>query len=596
MRRPWLPWLAALAGIVVSLAGAWQLHRLEQRNTHLLAEDEVSSRTSALEGDVRDAISLAMSTKAVFDASRDVTREEFATLARLLSPRTAVPGSMLWLPRVRHADRARFEHDVRQSGITSFLIYETFRVGVPVTPALDRDEYFPLLFMEPPAPVPLGFDPGGDSRRLKAMQVAVDNAAPAADRLGDPTLPSGFALDIIAPVYQGPTAPETIVARRGSLRGFVGVHMDLASFVNASLTRSPRRMTANTWLLDEQGQVLCSRIESRDDSSDATSAAALRVGRYAERVVQVADRKWSLIFHPEVEARGAPVSASLMVLGLGLLSTVFVALYLSRLLSAEQRLEALVEERTAALRATHDQLQQAQKMEAVGRLTGGIAHDFNNLLTIVMGNLALAKDAVADPDVKTTLLQPALEAAERGADLTQRLLAFSRRQALQPRVVDVAALVEGMRPLIQRTLAGAITFDVRAGEGLWTIRVDPSQLEASLLNLCINARDAMPGVGQMTIGLENTHLTADAARTPDDVVAGDYVLVSVTDTGKGMTDDVRARAFEPFFTTKRVGKGSGLGLSMVFGFVKQSHGDITIDSAPGHGTTVRMYFPRAKES
>ena len=302
------------------------------------------------------------------------------------------------------------------------------------------------------------------------------------------------------------------------------------------------------------------------------------------------------MFHPHVSERDVlPISASVLVLVLGLLSTLFVVLYTGRLLTSEVRLEKLVDERTRDLRATLEQLQQAQKMEAVGRLTGGIAHDFNNLLTIVMGNISLAREAITDPHVRTTLLDPALAATERGADLTQRLLAFSRRQTLQPRAVAVVELVHGMRALVYRTLGGAITFDVAGGDDAWPVLVDPSQLEAALLNLCINARDAMPNGGTISLIIENTQLSTDLARTPDDVVAGDYMLVSVVDTGEGMTEDVRTRAFEPFFTTKDVGKGSGLGLSMVFGFVKQSNGHITISSSPGRGTTVRMYFPRAKE-
>ncbi len=183
--------------------------------------------------------------------------------------------------------------------------------------------------------------------------------------------------------------------------------------------------------------------------------------------------------------------------------------------------------------------------------------------------------------------------AERGADLTQRLLAFSRRQALRPAVVSPPALVANVARLLERSLGGSVVLEVKNEEGIWPVLVDAAQLETALVNLALNARDAMPDGGTITVTLENTLLSADPSRETAGIVPGAFVLVSVSDTGFGMSDEVREQAFEPFFTTKPVGKGSGLGLSMVFGFVMQSNGHITLTSAPGRGTTVRMYFPRA---
>ncbi len=239
------------------------------------------------------------------------------------------------------------------------------------------------------------------------------------------------------------------------------------------------------------------------------------------------------------------------------------------------------------------QLQQAQKMEAVGHLTGGIAHDFNNLLTAILGNLEMLQDRVElDPSARK-FVDIAFRAADRGADLTQRLLAFSRKQTLSPETADINKLVLGVTELMRRTLGEDIEIKTVQGGGLWHATVDPGQLESALLNLAINARDAMPEGGKLTIETANSHLDQAYADTHQEVNPGQYVRVAVTDTGTGMPPEVVARAFEPFFTTKEVGRGSGLGLSMVYGFVKQSAGHVNIYSEPGHGTTIKLYLPKA---
>jgi PAS domain S-box-containing protein len=244
--------------------------------------------------------------------------------------------------------------------------------------------------------------------------------------------------------------------------------------------------------------------------------------------------------------------------------------------------------------ATEAQLRQAQRMEAVGQLTGGIAHDFNNLLAVVLGNLEVLEERVAENPALTALVRPAAKAAERGAQLTGRLLAFSRKQALQPRVVNANELVRGMTELLRRTLGASISIEAVAGAGLWPCEVDPGQLETAILNLAINARDAMPEGGKLTIETANARLDDDYAAAQADVLPGHYVSVTVTDTGCGMSPQVLKHAFEPFFTTKEVGKGTGLGLSMVYGFIKQSGGHVTIYSEVGRGTTVRLYLPRLR--
>ncbi|MDH3473094.1 MAG: type II toxin-antitoxin system prevent-host-death family antitoxin [Rhodospirillales bacterium] len=240
---------------------------------------------------------------------------------------------------------------------------------------------------------------------------------------------------------------------------------------------------------------------------------------------------------------------------------------------------------------TEEQLRQAQKMEAVGQLTGGVAHDFNNLLAVVTGNAELLALQLGEDDPK---VQAALRAAGRGAALTQQLLAFSRRQALQPRVLDLNALVGGMEEMLSRSLGEAIDIRTSLDEGLWRALADPGQVENALLNLAINARDAMPDGGTLVIETGNANLDDAYAEGQPEVAQGDYVVLAVTDSGSGMAPGVLEHAFEPFFTTKEVGRGTGLGLSMVYGFAKQSDGHVAIYSEEGHGTTVKLYLPRTE--
>jgi len=254
---------------------------------------------------------------------------------------------------------------------------------------------------------------------------------------------------------------------------------------------------------------------------------------------------------------------------------------------ANERLQAEAAERASA----EAQLRQVQKMEAVGQLTGGIAHDFNNMLAVVVGGLDIARRKLSGPrqDVEFHL-DRALEGATRAAALTRRLLAFARAEALLPEAVSPGGLVEGMRDLVDRTLGERIKVETSFPDTPWTVWADANQLENAILNLAVNARDAMDGEGTIRIGIENISL---AERAVGELPAGDYVRIAVSDTGSGIAPEHLEKVFEPFFTTKPVGKGTGLGLSQIFGFARQSGGDVTIDSAVGVGTTVSILLPRA---
>jgi signal transduction histidine kinase/ActR/RegA family two-component response regulator len=270
----------------------------------------------------------------------------------------------------------------------------------------------------------------------------------------------------------------------------------------------------------------------------------------------------------------------------------------------EALLEARVKERTAELNAANRQLasqiverekieialRQSQRLEAIGQLTSGVAHDFNNLLTVVLGNVRQMQKTATDPTAARRLTMMA-EAAERGAKLTAQMLAFSRRQKLELKPVDLNETVSKMRDLLQSTMGGSVRIETVLASRLWPAMIDPTQIELAILNLAINARDAMAVGGALTV--ETANVTLGMPNRPEEPSAGEYVAISVSDTGSGMTDDVLEKAFEPFFTTKDIGHGSGLGLSQVFGLAKQSGGGVRIDTRLGEGTSVKIYLPRA---
>jgi signal transduction histidine kinase/CheY-like chemotaxis protein len=286
-------------------------------------------------------------------------------------------------------------------------------------------------------------------------------------------------------------------------------------------------------------------------------------------------REWNATLAPHL-IFGIPATLFLFL-------TLFVIQRRTRLLYAE------VDRRSIA----EDSLRQSQKLEAIGHLTGGVAHDFNNLLTIIIGNLEGLQRQLGEADSKIRRrLDNAMHGAQRAATLTKRLLAFSRQQPLTPAPIDVNRLMNGLADFLQRALGEEISLEVVGGGGLWPVEADAAELESVLVNLAVNARDAMPGGGKLTVEAGNSYLDEAYCRRHVDVKPGQYVQISVTDTGSGMSDEVLQHAFEPFFTTKDAGQGTGLGLSQVYGFVKQSGGHVKIYSEVSEGTTVKIYLPR----
>ncbi|MGY3369936.1 PAS domain S-box-containing protein [Bradyrhizobium sp. GM2.4] len=295
-------------------------------------------------------------------------------------------------------------------------------------------------------------------------------------------------------------------------------------------------------------------------------------GLAAEAAVAIDNVRLSQAMHREIEERKQAQEA---------------------LVDLNATLERQVTERTEQLRKNEEALRQSQKMEAVGQLTGGVAHDFNNLLQIILGNLdTLQRNLPAESGRLLRAARNAMTGAQRAATLTRRLLAFSRRQPLDPKPLDVNALVNGLSDMIHRTLGETIDVETVLGAGVWRVEADPAELEAAVINLAVNARDAMTNGGRLTIETSNAHIDEAYVAAHTEVVPGQYVAIAVTDTGVGMDSKTVAQAFEPFFTTKAVGKGTGLGLSQVYGFVKQSGGHVKIYSEVGQGTTVKLYLPR----
>ena len=323
--------------------------------------------------------------------------------------------------------------------------------------------------------------------------------------------------------------------------------------------------------------------EDREDTLKALSDyVAGRIPLYAREVrMRCRDGSWKWLL-----TRGSVVSRDAAGRALRTIGT-------HTDISDRREAERMRNAHRRSLEEARSALHHAQKLEAVGKLTGGIAHDFNNVLQIISGYLQLMQREAAAGSLLQRQVQRALDAVDRGARLSSRLLSFARRQPLQPVAVNVARLVDGMQELLHSALGASVTLSVAAPDALWNTLVDRDQLQNVILNLAINARDAMDGVGSLTIRLENATLGAASLSSQPGLPAGDHVVLTMQDSGAGMTADVRERAFEPFFTTKAEGVGTGLGLSMAYGFVTQSGGHIDIASAPGEGATLRIYLPRA---
>jgi signal transduction histidine kinase len=368
----------------------------------------------------------------------------------------------------------------------------------------------------------------------------------------------------------------------GELRSAIGDRLkDLADTI--AVYQSGDRAGALAMVRDDRGKLYMDRVRTVIANIGQNESALLQ----ARLAAADSSGKW---------LNWVSIASLAGVLLLGLFSAFDMRRRLTAIDRSQQQLTAanaaLVSE-IATRETAEAQVRQMQKMEAIGQLTGGIAHDFNNMLAIVTSAMNLIQRKLARGETEIgQFVESALDATQRAANLTQRLLAFSRQQPLAPQVVDANRLLAGMSDLLRRALGEHVAIETVLGGGLWKTNADPSQIENAVLNLAVNARDAMPDGGRLTIETANCHLDDDYAARHAEVEAGQYVLIAVTDTGTGMPPDVAARAFDPFFTTKPVDKGTGLGLSQVFGFVRQSGGHVKIYSEVGQGTTIKIYLRR----
>jgi signal transduction histidine kinase/CheY-like chemotaxis protein/integral membrane sensor domain MASE1 len=518
-----------------------------------------------------------------FSGPAALSRADFRGLVRDFRRRFPTVQAVEWAPRVERAERARFEA-AQQAALPGFAIREIGRSGAP-RPAGQRALYYPVTYVEPYAGNrrAVGFDLASNPDRAAAIARAETRRTVAATppiRLIQETGNEAGVL-LLRAVRGGPNGPGLVlvVLRMGVfMRGLIGA---------------------------ERSQLVVRLVDAARHTVLYGAARRPPGGAAFARAFDFGGRRFML--------RTAPTAAyvaqhrmwqSWAVLVAGVFSTGLLGALLLLGTGYARRIETEVEERTRDLatvnsrlleesrerRQAEEALRQAQRMEAIGQLTGGIAHDFNNLLMVMSGNASLLAQSAADEAARRRAAA-ILAASERGERLTRQLLAFSRRQTLRPEAIDLNDRLREVGELLSRSLREDIAFSLELPRDLWPAMADSAEFELALLNIGVNARDAMPDGGRFAVTARNVSLSLGERQ--GDGLAGDFVEVTLSDSGVGMEPEVRARAFEPYFTTKAVGLGSGLGLSQVYGFARQSGGSASIVSTPGRGTAIRLYLPRA---
>ena len=586
-----LPLLILLLGLLLTVLTAWQLERTDAERSEARFNALAERARKSVEATYQLKLALLRGTAGLFNASGRVTGAEFRSFVERLRLAQSYQGT-LGIGFAAYAPTKReIEARIAEAGSPPGQTVRHWPEG-------ERDSYSAILYIEPlnrRNRAALGFDMMSEATRREAMlRSRVNGQSAMSGRvllvqeiekfkqpgflIYAPLTPGGSIAASSFPgwVYTPLRGPDLF----GPLfKGaeFEHVHVSIfdgeprpGNLLFASPVPAARQGQSRSQQLELGGRKLTIRLAAAPSFQGSSptrlwpfvllagTAISLLAAALAWQAEQVVGR-----VHDQVRRRTAQLNRS----------------------------NARLREEIAARSQAEEQLFQAQKMEAVGQLTGGIAHDFNNMLAVVIGSLDFARHTDDVARLKR-LIEQALKGATKAAELTQRLLAFSRRQTLVPTVVDANTLVAEMSELLHRTIGGAIRLETVLAGGLWRVFADPAQLESAILNLAVNARDAMPDGGQLTIETANCDLDSDHATASPDIAAGQYVLIAIGDTGHGMALDVQARVLEPFFTTKEVGKGTGLGLPQVFGFVKQSGGHLKIYSEVGRGTTVRIYLPR----
>jgi len=606
-----------LVGIIASLVVFDLSRAVDRARSMSVLELRAEWRARDLQAKIYGTADAASALAAFIASQGEPDRSSFHRFARSTYQEGDPIRSLVWAPRVLREQRAAFEAAAQARGIAGFQIREPDARG-ELVPAAPRDDYFPVYLQEPfeGQATLLGLDLLSLPERRTAAMTAIDSARPIAAPPVTTEIKNGISAPrylVFWPVYDGDRVPDSVPARRAMLRGLAVGVFRVEAMLDAAIRDTPEIVEAIDVFTEGTAGNAKKAIATfvprlrrfTAPQDDAAGAGEVTITRSFD----VLGRHWRLVsrFPSDVVTalRSTAPQTSLLA---GLLLTAFIVLYFHRERRRRTAVEKLVAERTADLEMVNEalrteaaerqkaeaQLIHAQKMEAIGNLTGGLAHDFNNLLGVIIGNLDLLNEGHAGDAEAQELTRDALEAALRGAELTRGLLAFARRQPLQPQRIDVNEHVAAITKLLKRVLGEQIEMIVDLEPGVWPAFADPVQLEAALANLATNARDAMPGGGRLRIATTNRQLDQDYASEHPEVTPGDYAMVEVSDTGTGIAPEVIGRIFEPFFTTKERGEGSGLGLSMVFGYMKQSGGHVNVYSEIGVGTTFRLYLPRAR--
>ena len=587
-RASWTPYLVLGVSLLVTLAATWHIADTVHTEERLGFERLLQRTRGAIEKRMETYIAFLRATRGLFSAAGLVTRQDFRAFVNPAELQGTYPG-------IQGVGVGR-----RIFGKDKDALVAAMRKEIPdfrVWPEGQRDEYEPVVYLEPQDSrnrIVMGYDMLSEAVRRDAMERARDTGLPSFT--GKITLvydvdskQAGFIIYVSR--YRRGMPTETVGDRRAALEGFVYGAFRAGDLLQAIFAGEKRPgVRYDVFAGPEPKPEALLHSEPNGPGAGTKSLT----GRTS---FEVAGSTWTLSMAavPGFDAGSGPNRIALF-----LVTGLIVSGALFAVTRAEVKARAAAERAAADLRraATHqrrleEQLVQSQKMEGIGRLAGGVAHDFNNLLTAILGYAELMEPQLEDEGLRSELREIRL-AGERAAALTRQLLAFSRRQVMQPRTLDLNTVVSDVEKMLARLIGEDVTLVTRLDPALGSVEADPGQLEQVLMNLSVNARDAMPEGGTLTFETANAVLDADFVAVHPGALPGAYVVLTVTDSGTGMTDEVRGHAFEPFFTTKEKGKGTGLGLATAYGIVKQSGGYITVDSEAGRGTTFRIYLPRVE--
>ena len=550
----------------------------------------------------------------LYAASEGVTRDQFHTFTGQTISSNFGLVALEWIPRVTAAERTDYERAARRDGHLDFQISEE-TADETLIAAKPRDEYYPVFYA---AAVPgdeplLGLDRASNPAWREAMVRARDTGKTVITRAYHQQSTGGSHIAILAfePVYGTGIAPDTIVRRRDALTGFVLGVIHIDELVMAALDNDGAPTPFDVALIDDAapaGANLLGHFPSplRQQPMPAPTVEDYRQGAIHSMTVDVADRQWSMSFKPLPASLGERGTlTSWAVAAVAVLLSMLLAQYLFAERNRSIEVEQLVADRSRELSASNlaletemaerqrmeQQLVQTQKMEAMGQLTGGIAHDFNNLLMVIDGYARRAALKIGEDETVETCVQEVLKATERATKLTMQLLSFSRRQVMEKRVFRIEQAVTDVKGLLLRSVGEDYQLRFEIQDQKACVKTDSGEFGQAILNLVNNARDAMSNGGVIVVGTRIVELDEKYTQRYRDMNPGRYVEIYVTDYGEGIYEDILPRIFEPFFTTKEQGKGTGLGLAMVYGFAQQSGGSIEVESIVGEGTTFQIYLP-----